>query len=126
MTIVVDTSVLIDHLRDVSAATDALDQALASGEHIRASVLTRSEIRAGQRPGEESGTERLLDLLDWIPVSVDIADRAGTLARRYRKSYPGVDLTDYVVAATVEVSGATLWTLNIKHFPMFPGVSRPY
>jgi predicted nucleic acid-binding protein len=124
--VVVDTSVLIDHLRDVSGATEALDRAFLSGEHVAGSVLTRSEILAGQRPGEEWNTERLLTLMDWIPVSLQVADRAGILARGFRRSYPGVDLTDYVVAATADVTGGKLWTLNVKHFPMFPGLTRPY
>jgi predicted nucleic acid-binding protein len=55
-----------------------------------------------------------------------VAERAGMLANRYLRSHPGVDPVDYVIAATAQHLGAELWTRNLKHFPMFPGLSAPY
>jgi predicted nucleic acid-binding protein len=55
-----------------------------------------------------------------------MSERAGMLANRYLRSHPGVDPVDYVVAATAQHLGAELWTRNLKHFPMFPGLSTPY
>jgi len=62
----------------------------------------------------------------WIDVDREIAERAGELARAYRRSHPGIDLVDYVIAATAELSGATLLTRNVKHFPMIDGLVAPY
>lgn len=59
-------------------------------------------------------------------VDVDLADAAGTLARGYVRSHPGIDMVDYVVAATAMRLDADLWTKNIKHFPMFAGLAAPY
>ncbi len=126
MTIVVDTSVLIDHLRGSVDARSALRQAAAAGERLTSSVLTRVEILAGMRPGEETATQLLFDVLDWIDVDDDIAVRAGRLANRYLRSHPGVDTVDYVIAATATQINAQLWTRNLKHFPMFPGLAAPY
>lgn len=126
MTIVVDTSVLIDHLRGEDAARDALRHATADGERLAASVLTRVEVLAGMRPHEETATRRLLDSLDWIEVDQDLAERAGMLANRYLRSHPGIDPVDYVIAATVEHLDARLWTRNVRHFPMFPDIEAPY
>jgi predicted nucleic acid-binding protein len=124
--IVVDTSVLIDHLRGDPRARDALKSAISSRHRLFASVMTKVEVLAGMRPAEETRTRALLDLLEWVPVSDSIAERAGELARSYLQSHPGVDTVDYVIAATSEHLEAKLWTLNAKHFPMFSKLPDPY
>ena len=126
MAIIVDTSVLIDHLRGEEAAREALRGATAAGERLAASVLTKVEVLAGMRVPEERATRRLLDSLDWIEVDDDLAEHAGVLANRFLPSHPGVDPVDYVIAATTERLDARLWTRNVRHFPMFPELESPY
>jgi predicted nucleic acid-binding protein len=126
MTIIVDTSVLIDHLRGVDGARDSLRNAAIAGERLAASVMTKIEVLAGMRVAEESATRRLLDSLDLIEVDDTVAERAGMLANRYLRSHPGVDPVDYDIAATAQHLSAELWTRNLKHFPMFPGLKAPY
>ena len=126
MTVLLDTSVLIDHLRGNPLAQAALRQAAEAGEHLVASVLTKVEVLAGMRMPEERATRQLLDRLDWIEVDDALAESAGRLANRYLRSHPGVDPVDYVIAATAERLGARLWTRNAKHFPMFPDLNAPY
>jgi len=124
--IIVDTSILIDHLRGWRDARNALIGARRSGHMILGSVLTRVEVLGGMRATEKSPTRALLSVIDWIRVSEEIADAAGALAREYRRSHSGIDIADYVIAATVTACGAELWTRNVRHFPMFPGLSAPY
>lgn len=126
MTVVIDTSVLIDHLRGDRNARHALISAADGGERLAASVVTKVEVLAGMRPAEEGPTRRLLDVLDWIPVDDGIAEHAGSLANRYLLSHPGVDPVDFIIAATTETIDGELWTRNLKHFPMFPGLRSPY
>jgi predicted nucleic acid-binding protein len=126
MAIVVDTSVIIDHLRGDERAHHVLRGAARAGERLTASVMTRAEVLAGMRKSEERTTRRLLNTLDWVAVDAELAERAGLLANRYLRSHPGVDPVDYVIAATVERLDADLWTRNVKHFPMFPGLRAPY
>lgn len=126
MTLLLDTSVLIDHLRGDSAAREALAAAAVQGHRLASSVLVKVEVLAGMRSAEERRTRRLLDTLDWIEVDDDIAERAGLLANRYLPSHPGVDPVDHVIAATAELHDAVLWTRNVKHFPMFPELEPPY
>jgi len=121
----VDTSVLVDHLRGDARATKLLSELFRSDEVI-GSVMSRTEIRAGMRAAEKRGTERLLNTLTWIPVDVEIADRAGELARRYRTSHPSLDTVDYVIAATVVVNEVAFYTRNVKHFPMIKGLRDAY
>ncbi len=113
-----DSTVLIAHLRGVSAATDLLREAVARDE-AGASVLSRAEIEGGMRSGERGDVARLFTAIQLEPVTDVIAARAGQFLRTHRRSHPGIDLVDYVIAATADVVGAPLLTLNVKHFPMF-------
>ena len=126
MTVVVDTSVLIDHLRGDEQAHQVLRKAVEGDERLACSVLTRVEILAGMRAAEEARTRRLLDSLEWIDVDAAIAERAGQLANEYMRRYPGVDVADYVIAATAEALEARLCTRTVKHFPMIADLQPPY
>jgi len=126
VTVVVDTSVLIDHLRGREEARALLMTAVTSGERLVGSVLTRAEVLAGIRSGEEAGTHALLGVLDWVPVDASLADAAGALAQRFLRSHQGIDTVDYIIAATVERVGGRLLTRNVKQFPMIDGLTAPY
>jgi predicted nucleic acid-binding protein len=126
MTVLVDTSVLVDHLRGHPPATRALQDLVRSGRPRAASVLTRTQILHGLPPRQSSGWERLAALLAWLPVDLTVADLAGDLAQRYRRSHSSVDIVDHLIAATAEHHGAQLWTRNVRHFPSFPGLRSPY
>lgn len=69
--------------------------------------------------------DSLIAALPVMPVTSAIADRGGLFRRDYSKGY-GVKLADALIAATAESCGATMVTLNSKHFPMLAAVSVPY
>jgi predicted nucleic acid-binding protein len=89
-------------------------------------VLTRIELSIGARRDERRRTDALVAALRWLPVDAVVADRAEQLARRYAPSHSGIDAVDYCVAATATVHGLYLWTLNVRHFPMFPQLRAPW
>ena len=91
-----------------------------------ASELTRFEVLSGMHPEEEDETEALLAQLEWVPVGEAVARVAGALARQFRAMSRGIQDGDYVIAATTIVLNAELVTLNVKHFPMFPGLRPAY
>ena len=122
---IVDTSVLIDHLKGDERARAVLVAAFGDGA-VLGSVPTRTEVIAGMRDKERRSTMALLDSVQWIEVDADLADRAGELARAYLRSHPGIDAVDYLIAATTIREGAELLTRNVKHFPMFEGLAAPY
>ena len=68
----------------------------------------------------------LFSSLTLMPVSDAIARRAGEYLRRFRRSHQGIGLVDYVIAATADLHGAELLTLNVKHFPMYRGLKAPF
>lgn len=123
MSVLLDTSVIIDVLRGLPAAlryTASLEEVPACSE------VTRVEVLRGVRSGERSSTERLFRSLRWAGVDEAIARRAGEMGRAYRRSHTGVSTPDLIIAATAEELGLELATLNVKHFPMIIGVRPPY
>lgn len=126
MTVVLDTAVLVDHLRDEPAATAALESLVIADRLLAASVMTRVELHVGARPHQAVMLEALDGLIDWVAVDEAIGGAACALARRYGRSHGTIDPVDYVIAATVTTLGAELWTRNVRHFPMFPALRPPY
>ena len=125
MKALVDTSILVDYLRGHEKAAALLEPGRASGP-LHASEITRLEVLAGMRPSEEGPTRLLLSTLAWHEVDDEVAEEAGRLGRQWLPSHPGIDSADLAIAATAILSQAELLTLNVRHFPMFPKLRRPY
>jgi predicted nucleic acid-binding protein len=125
VSVLVDTSVLIDVLRGEVAAADLLRDARAVGP-LHASEVTRLEVLAGMRAQEEVATRALLAVLTWHPLDEEVADKAGDLGRTWLPGNRGIDAADLAIAATAVILDAQLFTKNVKHFPMFEGLSAPY
>jgi predicted nucleic acid-binding protein len=122
----VDSDVLIAHLRGVPAARDWLRHARQRAGPLSISAITVAEISGGMRSQERSAVWRLLSSLRSEAVDDTIARRAGEFMRRYRSSHHAIGLGDYLIAATAEVRGLRLATLNVRHFPMFKGLKAPF
>jgi predicted nucleic acid-binding protein len=123
MPVVWDTSIVIDVLR---GEPSAVRYAQSLAEVPTCSEITRVEVMRGVRSAERSPTERLLQSFRWMPIDETVARHAGELGRRWRRSHPGLGSADLVIAATAEQLGATLATMNVRHFPMFRRLRPPY
>ena len=100
--LLVDTDVLIDHLRGIRRfAGDVAPVAV--------SVVTRCELFAGR--DESARLRRLLGSMVEIGVDAEIAELAGLTRRRFNIATP-----DALIAATALVHGLTLVTRNRRHF----------
>ncbi len=127
MRLVLDTSVLIDHLRGrPAAATEIIPSAISRGDELWSSYVVRAELLAGMRADEEPATRDLMRLVSWVEVDESISETAGALGRRYLRSHPGIEVADLIVAALVQELDAEIKTTNLKHFPMFKGLEAPY
>ena len=126
MTVLVDTSIIVDHLRNDPRAVALLTELFGREDRVWAVTPTRTEIIAGLRPHELEPMNRLFAMMSWVDIDGEIADAAGELARRYQAAHRGIDTVDYLIAAATQSIGASLVTLNVRHFPMFPGLEPPY
>lgn len=118
-----DTDVVIDYLRKQPSALSFI-----RGLTVRPmiSAITVGELYSGVRDGKErDALERLSIAFRVIPLSRAMAAQGGLHRRQFGPSH-GVQLSDALIAATVEAVQGELFTLNIKHFPMLSDVRVPY
>lgn len=122
--ILVDTDVLIAHLRGLEPAHGWLAQARSAGP-LAVSAVTVAELTGGMRSGERR-VWGLLSRLHTDPVTDAVARRAGEFMRTYRRSHQGIGTADYLIAATADLGGHQLATLNVRHFPMFDDLAPAF
>ena len=123
MAVLLDTNIIIDHMRGLPKAVRFV-QALTGKPS--ASVATIAELFAGADSRTEE--ERIHALQAWVrflDVDARIAENAGQLMKHYQAAH-GLDDLDALIAATAEHHGLPLATLNVKHFPMFKKLKAAY
>jgi predicted nucleic acid-binding protein len=124
--ILVDSDVLIAHLRGIPAARAWLVETRRESGPLATSVVSVAEITGGMRSSERQEVWQLLSSLHVEGVNEVVARRAGELMRRYRRSHASIGVADYLIAATADVVGLDLATLNVRHFPMRKGLRPPF
>lgn len=123
--ILLDRDVLIAHLRGHPAAHDWL-YAARQRLPLAISSVSITEITGGTRSNERREVWGLLSRLQTEPVTDVVARRAGEFMRTFRKSHHSIGTVDYLIAATADVNGYELATLNTRHFPMFADLTPPF
>lgn len=124
--ILVDSDILIAHLRGIDEARQWLLRARRDTGRLAISAICVAEVAGGMRSGERREVTRLLASLEVFAVSRQIGWRAAEYMRQFRRSHSGIGLGDYLIAATADIEGLELATLNVKHFPMFDGLGPPF
>ena len=125
-TVVLDTDILIDHLRGFTKAKIFLalfDEKSISG---MISTLTVMELLSGKSASEDIKRikiEKLLSLFKTVDVTFSIAEKAGELRRKY-----STNPIDSIIAATAISYNLKLVTCNISHYQMVEGLTiwKPY
>jgi predicted nucleic acid-binding protein len=124
--ILVDSDVLIAHLRGHQAARDWLLTARRDTGPLAVSAISITEVAGGMRSAERRQVSRLLSSLRTFGVTERVAWQAAEFMRAYRRSHQGIGLGDYLIAATAEIEGLDLATLNVRHFPMIEDLKAPF
>lgn len=117
MRYLLDTTVLVDYLRDRPVA-NRVDALLDSGETLCSSAVNVEEVVRGLRSGEESAARQLMTGLLILPLGAEEGWRAGHWRRQYASRGITLSQPDCLVAAVAVAAGATLATGNPRHFPM--------
>src|SRR4030042_1209853 len=117
-----ETGIVIRHLRNDKRAHDLLDYLEKAGE-IGVSVITCLEILTLCRPEEEESTVLFFDRVPPVIVGREVAQKAASLIKKYPAVFgKGISrgTPDALIAATAWQQGDTLVTLNTQHFAKVP------
>ena len=115
--IIVDSSILIDHLRQKSERFIRLAERQDQGRiKILIPFIVVTELFVGRSVSNKK-TEKLIDeLLDKVEL-VGLTRKSAKLAGRLIQDYPQLnDPYDVLIAAIALEQKATVATLNMKHF----------
>jgi predicted nucleic acid-binding protein len=124
--ILVDSDVIIAHLRGIEPAKQWLVKARRDTGRLATSAVCVAEVAGGMRSSERREVVRLLASFDIFSVTRQVGWQAADFMRTYRRSHSGIGLGDYLVAATAHAEGLELATLNTKHFPMYARLTAPF
>jgi predicted nucleic acid-binding protein len=118
VSVLVDSDILIEVTRgrDKDVLARWVDLSESDGD-IAYSPVSLAELWSAAFPHEHVALTSLFLALTCIPIDKEIGCRAGGYLRRYQKSH-GIDLGDALIAASAVFRNSSLWTRNLKHYPM--------
>ncbi len=118
---VLDTSVLVAHLRQREGLQGPLLELLESGDSVSVPALVLYEWWRGPRGARELAIQRVLFPREGaLTFGADEAMVAADLYRAVRR--PRGREIDLAIASCALVMGARLWTLNESDFADIPGL----
>lgn len=126
MNFVLDTSVLIDHLRGGNVFKEFSDEIEEYSTQLFLPTIVLFELFSGTSSKNSNIVTKIYQLtrdFERMALNEEIAKKAGELYRDVTKE---LEVPDYIVAASALSIGATVVTLNKKHFeqiqnlPIYP------
>lgn len=114
----IDTTVLIAHLRGDPGVKDLLVRLLDEEHELGTTGVNVAEIESGLRERESRPARDLLDRLDFLHTDREAARTAGRYQRNLRESGRTLHTADALIAGTAHRHGAILMTDNRRDFPM--------
>jgi predicted nucleic acid-binding protein len=118
VSLLLDTTVLIDVLRGRRGAVQRLTDVAARGEALWTCAINVEETVRGLRAAETDAAERLFTGLRIAPLGRREGEVAGVWRRTFAERGVTLAQADCLVAAAAVGVGATLATGNERDFPM--------
>jgi predicted nucleic acid-binding protein len=118
MTLLLDTSVVVDALNARAGIRRFLQDQIHAGHALACCAITIAEVYAGVRRHEAAATGEFLDALEYYETTRAVARRAGHLKAAWARKGQTLALPDVLIAAVALEHGLVLATGNRKHFPM--------
>jgi predicted nucleic acid-binding protein len=113
-----DTTVLISHLRGDEDVAVRVLSVLKGGHSLCTSCVNVAEIERGLRPTERRATQALLDRMEYLVTTKKAAEKAGRYQSDWGQKGETLHLADALVAGTARTHGAILVTENVADFPI--------
>jgi predicted nucleic acid-binding protein len=118
MTILLDSSVLIDALRYRRGRQELLAALIEQGHELACCAINVAEVYSGMRLSETNITAALIDGLKYLEIKREAARKAGELRLEWQRKGKTLSLPDAIIGAVALSGDLTLATDNVTHFPM--------
>ncbi len=118
---VLDSDVLIDHLRDAGLGRELVDE-LATSSGYLITAVTAFELALGHAYAHNPAPVDALMAAPCLMLTREAAVVGGALLRELRAAGRGIDVRDAMQAAICLRADAPLVTRNIRHFARVPGL----
>lgn len=118
---ILDSDVLIDHLRDAGPGRELVDQ-LGAGRGFQITAVTAFELALGRSYAHDPAPADVLMAAPCLLLTKEAGIRAGALLRELRADGAGIEMRDAMQAGICLDAGATLVTRNVRHFARVPGL----
>ena len=115
---ILDTTLLIDHLRGRKEAAELVDTLALDGHRIGVCCVSITELYSGLGQDARVEADDLTDAMEYYEVSREIAKEAGRYRYEFARRGTTLATTDTLIAATAIAEGAILITGNTRDFPM--------
>ena len=121
--LIIDTSIIIDHLRKRNKRKSILFH-IVDVYALHTPVIVEFELFAGAIDSEKRrDIRRVLRLCGSLPLTSEIGERAGQIYQQLKKANQLIEIRDLLIASTALVHGLPLMTLNTKHFQRIDDLS---
>ncbi len=118
---VLDSDVLIDHLRDAGPGRELVDE-LAGGSGFWVTAVTVFELALGSSYARDPAPVDALLAAPCLMLTRAAALRAGIVLHELRLARTGIDVRDAMQAGICLQAGVPLVTRNVRHFARVPGL----
>lgn len=118
MTILLDTSVIIDTLRNRRGRRELLRSLLEQGHDFACCAINVAEVHSGMRPPEARATSEFMDSLEYIPISRAAARHAGEMRLEWQHKGRTLSPPDALIGAVALHEGLAVATDNVRDFSL--------
>jgi tRNA(fMet)-specific endonuclease VapC len=118
---VLDSDILIDHLRDAGPGRELVDR-LGAGAGFVVTAISAFELALGRDYARDPGPADALMAAPCLMLTREAGIRAGALLRELRADGAGIEMRDAMQAGICLGAGAPLVTRNLRHFARVPGL----
>lgn len=121
-----DTPLIIDHLRGRPEAVDRLRRIVEAGDIAFVNDVVTAETWAGAPSDDDPDLTVLLRFLEFLAGGPEHARSAGRWRARSRAAGRDIGIADALIAASAHAAQATVLTRNVRDFSVTPVAVETY
>ena len=117
---VIDTNIIIDHLRTKQRTTSAFASLLGKRKLYISAVTVFELYQGAQTEAKQQDVQKILKGLVVLPFNEPVAELSAKLIRHLDSEKQSIGIADVFIAATALANRQPLRTENRKHFERIP------